>query len=168
MHSHGKVASLSRSQMAASTRPQSPTSRVWQHCAVPAFGHRRASVARSARAVRPAPLAASARASVFQAFCAPAMPGKVSTPLRALSPRALLVVVAPELIGLLVSRKVSVMRPSPNLNTSHKVSTRLRCTAVLPSCAFVSVSARPLPVAGFGTRGGPNPSFKRTCLRHAA
>jgi len=141
---------------------------LWQHCVGHAFGHRRASVISSARAVRPASLAASARASVLQGFCDPALPGKVSAPLSALSRRASAVGVGPELIGGLVSRKVSAMRPSPNPNTRQKVSTRQRRAFGLPSCAFGSVGARPLPVAGFGTRSRPNPSFKRTCLRHAA
>ena len=142
--------------------------RLWQPRTALAFSQRRASVLSSAWAVRPASLAASARASVFQGFCDPALPGKVGAPLSALSRRASPVVVAPELIGRLVSRKVGGMRPSNNPNTRQKVSTRLRRAAVQPGCAFVSVSARPLPVAGFGTRGGPNPSFKRTCLRQSA
>ena len=142
--------------------------RLWQHCAAHAFGQRRASVLSSARAVRPASLAASGRASVFQGFCDPALPGEVCAPLSALSRRASPVVVAPELIGRLVSRKVGAMRPSPNPSTRQKVSTLLRRAAVQPGCAFGSVSACPLPVAGFGTRGRPNRSFKRTCLRPAA
>ena len=143
-------------------------SRLWLPCTALTFGHRRASVAWSARAVRPASLAAGARPSVFQGFCDPARPGKVSAPLSAFSRQASPVVVAPELIGGLVSRKVEAMRLSPNSNTRRKVSTRLRLAFGLPSCAFVSVGARPLPVAGFGTQGRPNPSFKRTCLRQAA
>ena len=55
-----------------------PMNRFWRHCAVRAHGHRRASVTSSARAARPASLAASTRPPVFQAFCAPALPGEVS------------------------------------------------------------------------------------------
>ena len=160
------AASVSRPQMPALPRTHPPMSRFWRHRAAHAFDHRRASVARSARAVRP--LAASARDPVFQALCAPALPGKVGTPLRALSRRTSSAAAASELIGRLVSRKVRAMRPRPNPNTNQKVSTHLRRALSLPSCAFGSVSARPLPVVGFGTRGGPNHSFKRTCLRHAA
>jgi len=143
-----------------------PMSRFWQHCISHAFGHRRVPVAWSARAVRPA--AASARAPVFQAFCAPALPGKVGPPPCALSRRATAVTVASELSSTRVSRKVDAMRPSPNPNTRQKVSTRLPPTFGLPSCAFGGVGARPLPVAGYGTRGRPNHSFKRTGLRPAA
>jgi len=143
-----------------------PMSRLWQHYTRHAFVHRRASAAWSARAVRPA--AASARAPVFQGVCAPALPGKVGPPPRAPGRRATAVTVASELIGTRVSRKVDAMRPSPNPNTRQKVSTRLPPAFGLPSCAFGSVGARPLPVAGFSTRGRPNPSFKRTCLRPAA
>ena len=142
--------------------------RLWQHCIAFAFGQRRASVLSSAWAVRPASLAASARTSVFQGLFDPALPGKVCVPLSVLSRRASPVGVAPELIGRLVSRKVGSMRPSPNPNTRQKVSTRQRRAFGLPSYAFGSVSARPLPVAGFGTRGRPNPSFKRTRLRRSA
>ena len=143
-------------------------SSLWQHCGAFAFGQRRVLVLSSARAVRPASLAAGARASVFQGFCDPALPGKVSAPLSALKRRASPVAVAPELIGRLVSRKVGAMRPSTNPNTRQEVSTRQRHAFGLPSCAFGSVGSRPLPVAGFGTRGRPNLSFKRTCLRQAA
>ena len=166
--SRSVVASVPRPQMPAMPRSHPPMNRFWRHCAVRAHGHRRASVTSSARAARPASLAASARPPVFQGFCAPALPGEVCAPLHTIYRRASLVVVVPELIGLLVSRKVGAMRPSPNPTTRQKVSTRLRRASRLPGCAFVSVSARPLPVAGFGTRGGPNPSFKRTCLRQAA
>jgi hypothetical protein len=107
---------------------------LWPHCAAFAFGHRRATAAWFARAVRPE--AASARAPVFQAFCAPALPSKVSPPLRALSRRASSVTVASELIGGLVSRKVSAMRPRPNASTNHKVSTGLRRAALLSGGAF--------------------------------
>ena len=102
--------------------------RLWQHCAALAFGHRRASVVSSAWAVRPASLAAGARASVFQGFCDPALPGKVCAPLSALSRRASPVVVAPELIGRLVSRKVAAMRPSPEhkAESLHTLASRLR------------------------------------------
>ena len=141
---------------------------LWQYCTALAFGNRRVSVVSSAWAVRPASLAASARASVFQGFCDPPLPGKVSAPLSAFSRRASPVVVAPELIGRFVSRKVRAMRPSTNPNTRQEVSTRQRRAFGLPSCAFGSVGARPLPVAGFGIRGRPNHSFKRTCLRQAA
>ena len=143
-------------------------SRLRQHCTAIAFGNRRASVVSSAWAVRPASLAASARASLFRGFCDPALPGEVSAPLSAFNRQASPVVVAPELIGRLVSRKVDAMRPSPNPNAKQKVSTRLPRAFGFPSCAFGSVSARPLPLAGFGTRGGPNPSFKRTRLRRSA
>ena len=46
--------------------------RLWQHCTVLAFDQRRAWVVSSAWAVRPASLAASARAPVFQGLGAPA------------------------------------------------------------------------------------------------
>ena len=142
--------------------------RLWQPRTALAFSQRRASVLSSAWAVRPASLAASARASVFQGFCDPALPGEVCAPLSAFSHRASPVVVAPELIGSLVSRKVGAMRPGTNPNTRQEVSTRQRRAFGLPSCAFGSVGARPLPVAAFGTRGRPNHSFKRTGLRPAA
>ena len=139
---------------------------LWPYCAAFASGHRRASVAWSARAVRPA--AASARAPVFQAFCDPALPSEVCPPLRTLSRRASAVTVASELMGRLVSREVGAVRPRPNPNTNQKVSTRLRRAALLSGCAFGSLALRSLPVGRFGTRGRPNPSFKRTCLRQAA
>ena len=164
--SRSASASVSRPKIPALPQSHPPMSRPWQHCAGHTLGHRRASVAWSARAVRPS--AASARATVFQGFCAPALPGKVSALLSAFSRRASPVIGAPELISLLVSRKVGAMRPIPNPNTRYKVSTRVRCAAVQPGCAFGSVSARPLPVAGFGIRGRPNPSFKRTRLRRSA
>ena len=141
---------------------------LWQHCAALAYGQRRASVVPSAWAVRPASLAASARAPVFQGLGRPAQNCNVLEPWRSSDGRVSLVIVAPELIARSVSRKVDAMRPRPNPNTRQKVSTCVRRASSLPGCAFVSVGARPLPVAGFGTRGGPNPSFKRTCLRQAA
>jgi len=147
-------------------RAYPPMSRLWQHYTCHAFVHRRASVAWSARAVRPA--AASARAPVFQAFYDPALPSKVGSPLRAFNRQATAVTVASELISIRVSRKVDAMRPSSKPNTRQKFSTRLPCAFGLPSCAFGSVGARPLPGVGFGTRGRPNHSFKRTCLRQAA
>ena len=142
-------------------------SRLWQHCAALAFGQRRASVVPSARTVRPASLTASARAPVFQGLGRAAQNCNVLEPWRS-SGGSVSLVVAPELIARSVSRKVGAMRPSPNLKAESNVSIGLRRTAFQPGCAFVSVSAHPLPVAGFGTRGGPNPSFKRTCLRQAA
>ena len=142
--------------------------RLWQHCAALAFGQRRASVASSARAVRPATLAASARASVFQGLGRSAQNCNVLEPWWSSTSRVSLVTVAPELIARPVSRKVDAMRPSPNPRAESEVSIGLRRTALQPGCAFVSVGARPLPVAVFGTRGGPNPSFKRTGLRPAA
>ena len=135
-------------------------SRLWQHYTCHVFVHRRASVAWSARAVRPA--AASARAPVFRAFCAPALPGNVGSPSHALSRRAATVTVASKLIGIRVSRKVEAMSPIPNPNTRQNVSTRLPRAFGFPSCAFGSVGARPLPGVGFGTQGRPNHSFKRT------
>ena len=140
---------------------------LWQHSDAHAFSRRRVSVLSSAWAVRPASLAASVRASVSR-LCDPSLPGRSMCTAERTSRRASPVGVAPELIGGLVSRKVDAMRQSPNSNTRQKVFTRLRLAFGLPSCAFGSASARPLPVAGFGTRGRPNPSFKRTCLQHAA
>jgi len=142
--------------------------RSWQPCVALAFGHRRASGASSAWAVRPASLAASARAPVFQGLGASAQNCNILEPLRSFSGQVSHVTVAPELIARSVSRKVGAMRPSPNPKPECKVSIGLRRAAFQPGCAFVSVSARPLPVVAFGTRGGPNPSFKRTCLRQAA
>ena len=147
-------------------RAYPPMSRLWQHYTCRAVVHRPASVAWSAQAVRPA--AASARAPVFQGLCAPALPGDVGSPSHALRRRAATITVASKLIGIRISRKVEAMRPSPNPNTRLKVSTRLPRAFGLPSCAFGCVGARPLPGLGFGTRGRPNHSFKRTGLRPAA
>jgi len=143
-------------------------SRLWQHFTALAFDHRRASVVSSAWAVRPASLAASARASVFQGLGASAKNCNILEPSRPLDDRASPVAVAPELIDRLVSSKVDTMHPSPNLKAKPKVSIGSRYAAFKPGYAFVSVSALPLPVAGFGTRGRPNHSFKRTGLRPAA
>ena len=152
--------------MRALLRAGPTMSRLWPHCAAFSFGHRRASVAWSARAVRPA--AASARASVFRGLGASADNCNVLEPWRSSSGRVSLVTVAPELISRSVSRKVAAMRSSPNSNTNHKVSMR-QCRAVWqPSCSSGSVSGFTLPVGGFGSRVGPNPSFKRTRLRRSA
>ena len=75
-----------------------------QHCIVRAFGQRRASVAWSARAVRPA--AASARAPVFQGLGASAENCNVVEPWQSSCGLALLIAGAPELIGRSVSSKV--------------------------------------------------------------
>ena len=142
-------------------------SRLWQHCIALAFGPRRASVVSSAWAVRPASLAASARALVFQVLGASAQKCNILEPLRSFSGQVSHVTVAPELVARSVSRMVGAMRP-PNPKAESKVSIGLRRASFQPSCAFVIVGARPLPFTGFGTRGGPNPSFKRTGLRPAA
>ena len=142
--------------------------RSWQPCAALAFGHRRASVASTAWAVRPASLAASARVPVFQSLGASAQNCNILEPLRSLGDRVSHVTVAPELIARFVSRKVGAMRPSPNSNTNQKVSIRPGRAMWQASCSFGSVSGVALPVGAFGLRAGPNPSFKRTCLRQAA
>ena len=142
--------------------------RSWRPCVALAFGHRRASDASSAWAVRPASLAASARAPVFQGLGASAQNCNILEPLRSFSGQVSHVTVAPELIARSVSRKVGAMRPSPNPKPESKVAMGLRRATFQPSCVFVSVGAHPLPVIDFGTRGGPNPSFKRTRLRRSA
>jgi len=166
MHPRGKVASLSRLPIPALARVQPPMSRPWQYCAGHAFGHRRASVAWSARAVRPA--AASARALVLQSLGASAKNCNVLEPWQSSSGRASLIASPPELIGRSVSSKVGAMRSSPNSNTNHRVSIRLHRAALQSGCASGSLALCSLPVGCFGTRGRPNPSFKRTRLRRSA
>ena len=139
---------------------------LWQHCVAHAFGLRRASVASFARAVRPT--AASTRAKVFQGLGTAAENRNGLEPWRLFRGRASLVTVAPELIGRSVSRMVAAMRSSPNSNTKRKVSIRQRRAVWQPGCSFGSVSGFALPVGAFGSRVGPNPSFKRTRLRRSA
>ena len=140
-------------------------SRLWQQRTGRAFSKRRASVDWSARAV------------VLRRLAHGLLCFKASAPLpctatfsnRGSHPGAGIACHRrTELIYRSASRKVRVVRPSPNPNTSQKVSTRRPRVFGLPSCAFGSVGALSLPVAGFGTRGRPNYSFKRTRLRRAA
>ena len=142
--------------------------RLGQHGTALAFGNCRASVVSSAWAVRPASLAASARASAFQGLGAYAQNCNVLQPWWSSGGRVSLVVVAPELIARSVSRKVGAMRSSPNSNTNQKISIRPGRAVWQASCSFGSLSGVALPVGAFGLRAGPNPSFKRTCLRHTA
>ena len=107
------------SRESASLKALRPMSRLWQHCSSRGLGLRRASAARSARAVRPASLAASARASVFQGFGG--LPGsRRRGNVGAASRSGIAGLGRARLIGRSVSRNVVAVRPSPNPNTSAK------------------------------------------------